>query len=95
MAASVSQMIQRNISASYCNRNDYLVREYYHACRLPTVLGWACLPMNQFLIKPKHIGDLSYAHTMNGTLYGAIASSSWRKGNAATLGIEITPNTTA
>ncbi len=51
--------------------------------------------MKQFLIKPKLVGDLSYARTTSGSLYGGISSNWKREGTTATFEIEVPPNTTA
>jgi alpha-L-rhamnosidase len=51
--------------------------------------------MKQFLIKPKLVGDLSYAKTTSGSLYGSIVSNWKREGSTGTFEIEVPPNTTA
>lgn len=51
--------------------------------------------MKQFLIKPKLVGDLTFANTTSGSLYGAIVSNWKRKDRSGTFEIIVPPNTTA
>jgi len=51
--------------------------------------------MKQFIIKPHLVGDLTYADTTSGSLYGTIVSNWRRVGDTVTFHIEIPVNTTA
>jgi alpha-L-rhamnosidase len=51
--------------------------------------------MKKFLIKPMLVGDLTFAHTRSGTLYGSIVSNWSRAGTAGIFDIEVPPNTSA
>ena len=51
--------------------------------------------MKKFMIKPHLVGDLTYANTTSGSLYGSIVSNWSRSGNKGEFQIEVPPNTTA
>lgn len=51
--------------------------------------------MKQFLIKPKLVGDLTYARTTSGSPYGRMLSNWSRDGRRAAFEIGVPPNTTA
>ena len=51
--------------------------------------------MKKFLIKPKLVGDLTYANTTSGSPYGNMVSNWSRNGRTGTFEIEVPPNTTA
>ena len=51
--------------------------------------------MKQFLVKPNLVGDLTYANTTSGSLYGNMVCNWTRSGSTATFDIEVPPNTTA
>ncbi len=51
--------------------------------------------MKQFLIKPKLVGDLTYANTTSGSYYGRMVSNWSRMDRKGTFEIEVPPNTTA
>ncbi len=51
--------------------------------------------MKHFIIKPHLVGDLTYANTTSGSLYGAIVSNWSRSGNVGTFRVEVPVNTTA
>jgi alpha-L-rhamnosidase len=51
--------------------------------------------MKNFMIKPNLLGDLTFANTTSGSLYGSIVSNWSRSGTTGEFHIEIPPNTTA
>jgi alpha-L-rhamnosidase len=55
----------------------------------------AAYGMQQFIIQPHLVGDLTFARATSTSLYGTIVSQWKRSGNAATFDIEVPPNTTA
>ena len=51
--------------------------------------------MKRFIIKPNLVGDLTFANTTSGSLYGRIESNWSRSGNTGEFHIAVPPNTTA
>lgn len=51
--------------------------------------------MKRFLIKPKLVGDLTFANTTSGSVYGKMVSNWTRDGRNGSFEIEVPPNTTA
>jgi len=51
--------------------------------------------MKKFMIKPQLVGDLTFADTTSGSLYGTIVCNWKRSGKTATFRLEVPANTTA
>jgi len=51
--------------------------------------------MQEFVIKPQLVGDLTYAHTASGSYYGRIVCNWSRSAGRGKFDVEIPPNTTA
>ena len=51
--------------------------------------------MKRFILKPKLVGDLTWAKATSESLYGEIVSNWTREGTTATFEMQVPPNTTA